>query len=56
VCLHGRPVGGALTPDPVEATEARWVRPGDLTDMEIHPAIRVRIDHGLTHPDEPLID
>ncbi|MBI1757619.1 MAG: NUDIX domain-containing protein [Actinobacteria bacterium] len=56
VCLHARPVGGTLVPDPREALELRWVASDKLGDLEIHPAIRLRIDHALTHPDEPFVD
>ncbi len=46
VCLHARPVdGNPRTTD--EASEVRWVDPGDLDGYEIHPALRRRIRHGL---------
>jgi 8-oxo-dGTP pyrophosphatase MutT (NUDIX family) len=54
VCLHARPVGGRATAT-AEASEVRWVEPGDLDGYEIHPAQRRRIDWGLAH-DEPWID
>ena len=47
ICLHARPVGGELHCTD-EATQVAWVAPGDLDSYEIHPAIRLRIDHGLT--------
>jgi 8-oxo-dGTP pyrophosphatase MutT (NUDIX family) len=47
VCLHARPVGGELQRTD-EAAEVAWVDPSDLDRYEIHPAIRLRIDHGLT--------
>lgn len=47
VCLHARPVGGRMEPGPAEASEVRWVDPGELDDYAIHPAIRRRLDHGL---------
>jgi 8-oxo-dGTP pyrophosphatase MutT (NUDIX family) len=46
VCFHARPVGGHVTTTD-EAAEVKWVRPADLGDHAIHPAIRRRIDHGL---------
>lgn len=55
VCLHARPIGGTLTPDPDEAIQVTWVAPDDLAELAIHPAIRGRIDHALTHPDIPLV-
>jgi len=54
VCLHARPVGGALTTTD-EASDVRWVSPLELGGYEIHPALRRRIDHGLTF-DEPHVD
>ncbi|WP_242892518.1 NUDIX hydrolase [Actinomadura litoris] len=54
ICLHARPVGGELTTTD-EASEVRWVGPADLADYEIHPALRRRIDHGLTSS-EPHVD
>jgi len=47
VCLHARPVGGELTRTK-EAAEVAWVTAGDLDDYDIHPAIRLRITHGLS--------
>lgn len=47
VCLHARPVGGDMeTTD--EASAVRWVYPGDLGEYDIHPALRRRIEHGLS--------
>jgi 8-oxo-dGTP pyrophosphatase MutT (NUDIX family) len=54
VCLHARPIGGDLTTTD-EASEVRWVDPADLAGYEIHPALRRRIDHGLTS-DVPHVD
>jgi 8-oxo-dGTP pyrophosphatase MutT (NUDIX family) len=47
ICLYAQPVGGELRPEPTEASEVRWVEPDDLDELDIHPAIRRRIDHGL---------
>ncbi|MCP2336127.1 NUDIX hydrolase [Actinomadura rupiterrae] len=47
VCLHARPVGGELTTTD-EADEVRWVEPDELDGYAIHPALRRRIDHGLS--------
>jgi 8-oxo-dGTP pyrophosphatase MutT (NUDIX family) len=54
VCLRARVIGGKAAPDPKEAAEVRWVDPADLAAYAIHPALRVRIDHGLTST-EPYI-
>ncbi|MDP4510508.1 NUDIX domain-containing protein [Nonomuraea turcica] len=47
ICLRARVVGGIMQPEPTEAREVRWVDPEALQDYPIHPAIRLRIDHGL---------
>lgn len=47
ICLHARPVGGEATTTE-EAAAVRWVDPADLDAYDIHPALRRRIDHGLT--------
>lgn len=47
ICLRARPVGGEVTTTD-EASEVRWVDPDDLAGYEIHPALRRRIEHGLT--------
>jgi 8-oxo-dGTP pyrophosphatase MutT (NUDIX family) len=47
ICLHARQVGGELTRTR-EAAEVAWVATADLEDYDIHPAIRLRIAHGLS--------
>lgn len=54
ICLHAHPVGGELTTTG-EASDVRWVDPADLGSYEIHPALRRRIDHGLSGA-EPHVD
>ena len=47
VCLHARQVGG----EPMrtkEAAEVAWVAAGELDGYSIHPAIRLRLTHGLS--------
>jgi hypothetical protein len=53
VCLHARPVAGELATTK-EATQVVWVQSADLEGYEIHPAIRLRIQHGLSY-NEPYI-
>jgi len=48
VCLHARPVGAAHARRTEEAAAVAWATPGELDDYEIHPAIQLRIQHGLT--------
>lgn len=51
ICLRARVIGGNVRPEPAEAQEVRWVDPDELDDYPIHPALRMRIDHGLAHTD-----
>jgi len=51
LCFRARPVGGELA-NSSESTEVRWVPPKELDDLDIHPAQRLRIDHGLD-PERP---
>ncbi len=53
ICLRARPVGGTLT-HTEEASEVAWIAPADLEGYDIHPAIRLRITHGLSSM-EPYI-
>ena len=52
VCFRGRPIGGAPeTSD--ESKRVEWVEPARLRDLEIHPSVRLRIEHGLSYADQP---
>jgi 8-oxo-dGTP pyrophosphatase MutT (NUDIX family) len=46
LCFHARPVGGSLSSSS-ESSEVRWIAPDDLANLDIHPSMRMRIDHGL---------
>ncbi|MFJ1580102.1 MULTISPECIES: NUDIX domain-containing protein [unclassified Streptomyces] len=46
ICFRARLVSGELrTSD--ETTQVRWVHPTDLVPYDIHPTMRLRIDHAL---------
>ena len=47
LCFRARPIGGTLTSSS-ESSEVRWVAPDDLDMLNIHPSMRLRIDHALT--------
>jgi ADP-ribose pyrophosphatase YjhB (NUDIX family) len=47
ICLHARQVGGDISLT-AEASAVNWVEVADIDDYHIHPAIRLRISHGLT--------
>lgn len=46
ICFRARPTGGSLRTSS-ESKEVRWVDPADLDDLNIHPSMRLRIQHGL---------
>ncbi|MFB8040616.1 NUDIX domain-containing protein [Streptomyces hydrogenans] len=46
ICFRAHPVGGSLRTSS-ESKEVRWMTPADLDDLDIHPSMRMRIQHGL---------
>jgi 8-oxo-dGTP pyrophosphatase MutT (NUDIX family) len=46
LCFLARPAGGQLRPS-AESLEVRWVPRSDLAALNIHPSMRLRIEHGL---------
>ncbi len=54
ILFRGRPLGGSPTPSS-ESSEVRWVRPDELDALDIHPSMRLRIDHGYHDPGTPYL-
>lgn len=46
ICFRAHPTGGTLRTSS-ESKEVRWVAPADLDKLNIHPSMRLRIQHGL---------
>ena len=46
ICFRARPVGGEPRISD-ESSEVLWVERGDLGGIEVHPSIRLRIEHGF---------
>ncbi|MFF3510279.1 NUDIX domain-containing protein [Streptomyces sp. NPDC002573] len=46
LCFRARPVGGRLRTSS-ETTQVRWVDPGDLQGLDVHPTMRLRIEHAM---------
>lgn len=46
ICFRARVLGGELRTSS-ESKEVQWVEPADLDDLDIHPSIRLRIEHGM---------
>lgn len=54
ICFRGQYVGGSPTPSS-ESSEVRWVPRADLDRLQIHPSMRLRIDHGYEKRPAPYI-
>ncbi|XTZ14413.1 NUDIX hydrolase [Micromonospora echinospora] len=54
ICFTARPVGGELTTSS-ESRQVRWVDPAQLNHLDIHPSMRLRIDHALEERATPYI-
>ncbi|MGH8623927.1 MAG: NUDIX hydrolase [Gammaproteobacteria bacterium] len=53
LCFRARPIEGQLRTSS-ESKEVLWVEPARLDDLNIHPSIRLRIQHGYEHRTEPF--
>lgn len=51
VCLHAVPVSGRPRADGHEMTSVGWYELEALDRLSIHPSMRLRIQHGVAHPD-----
>lgn len=47
ICLRADPIGGQLKAQLSEAKRVAWVPHLELNQLSIHPAQRLRIDHGI---------
>ncbi|WP_405886977.1 NUDIX domain-containing protein [Streptomyces longwoodensis] len=54
ICFHARIVGGQLRTSS-ESKEVAFVSPDKLDELNIHPSMRLRIEHGLADRAEPYI-
>jgi 8-oxo-dGTP pyrophosphatase MutT (NUDIX family) len=52
ICFRANPTGGELRTSN-ESKEVLWVAPADLDGLNIHPSIRLRIQHGLENRSDP---
>ena len=53
LCFRARAVGGEPRTS-TESKEVLWVEPAKLEDLNIHPSIRLRIQHGFEYRAEPF--
>ncbi|CQA09879.1 Putative MutT/NUDIX-like protein [Mycobacteroides abscessus] len=49
-----RVLGGELAIDH-ESTDIAWTDPDDIADLDMHPSMRLRIEHYLQHRDSPYL-
>ena len=54
LCFHAKPTGGQPRTSS-ESRQARWVSPDSLQDLNIHPSMRLRIDHALKQEPQPYL-
>lgn len=54
LCFAARPVSGSLRPSS-ESRQARWVAPEQVNSLNMHPSMRLRIQHGLSARNAPYI-
>lgn len=54
ICFHARITGGELRTSS-ESKEVAFVDPSKLDELNIHPSMRMRIEHGLADQAEPYI-
>jgi ADP-ribose pyrophosphatase YjhB (NUDIX family) len=53
LCFRARPIEGEPRTSS-ESKEVLWVEPAELADLNVHPSIRLRIQHGFDHRTEPF--
>jgi 8-oxo-dGTP pyrophosphatase MutT (NUDIX family) len=52
ICFRASTIGGELrTSD--ESSEVLWIGRSDLNSLNVHPSIRLRIEHGYTNREHP---
>ncbi|MEU7524874.1 NUDIX domain-containing protein [Saccharothrix sp. NPDC042600] len=52
ICFRAQPIGGELRTSN-ESKEVQWIEAVHLPTLDIHPSIRLRIEHGLSERTEP---
>jgi ADP-ribose pyrophosphatase YjhB (NUDIX family) len=52
ICFRAHPLGGTPRPSD-ESTEVEWVERDKLRELDIHPSIMLRIEHGFADRSEP---
>ncbi|GGU29132.1 NUDIX hydrolase [Lentzea flava] len=53
ICFRAQPTGGELRTSS-ESSEVHWISRRDLEELNIHPSIRMRIEHGFNEHRDPF--
>jgi ADP-ribose pyrophosphatase YjhB (NUDIX family) len=54
ICFRARYLSGKPTPSD-ESSEVRWIRQNELDALNIHPSMRLRVNHGYEQRPQPYI-
>ncbi|MBQ6641984.1 MAG: NUDIX domain-containing protein [Saccharopolyspora sp.] len=54
IVFHARPTGGELRTSQ-ESRRVHWVEPERIAEIDIHPSMRLRIQHALEERSEPYL-
>lgn len=54
IVFHAKPLGGELRTSS-ESRQVHWVEPADIEGLNIHPSMRLRIQHALSERTEPYL-
>ena len=54
LCFTTAVLGGELAIDH-ESTDIAWIAPDDIPNLDMHPSMRLRIEHYLQHRDRPYL-
>ncbi len=55
ICFEARTIGGTLLADGSEAKGARFVAAEELDTLNLHPSVRLRIDHFVARQSTPYL-
>lgn len=55
ICFSAQVIGGAVHEDSTETKKVGWVDPNDLETLNIHPSMRLRINHYVENRRDPFI-
>ena len=50
LCFHAEPVAGEPRPDHDETVAAGWFTVAEVAELDVHPSVRLRIDHAIGEP------